>query len=294
MRRVVLIVVAVVAFVVAGCATSTSEPEGQSSSSTASSAAPGGPSLVNLGDSFSAAAGVQPLEADSPVMCFRSSRNFAHVLAAAQRYRLDDVSCSGADTSDFFTPQYEGVAPQLDALDADADVVTLMIGGNDSSVYTTAIGACSDVAASDPAGSPCRDAHGSQYVDIVRDSTYPALVRAFTAVRAKSPDARVLAVGYPWILPADTGCYPTMRVASGDVGYLRRLQAVLNDAIARAARRTGVDYVDMSRVSEGHDACAPVGQRWIEPQQGNSGASPVHPNAAGQQAIADQVAAALR
>ncbi|MGC5257503.1 SGNH/GDSL hydrolase family protein [Gordonia sp. DT218] len=294
MRRAAAVVLALVVSVLGGCATATDEPQPSTSMSAADSSPVSAPRQVNLGDSYSAAAGVQPLVEDSPVLCLRSSRNFAHLLAAARGYRLDDVSCSGADTADFFTDQYAGVPAQLDALTGTPDVVTVMIGGNDSAVYTTAIRACSDVAATDPSGSPCRAAHGPEYIDIVRERTYPSLVRAFEAVRAKAPDAQVLAVGYPWILPAQTGCYPTMRVASGDVPYLRELQAVLNRSVQRAAEQAGANYVDMSGVSEGHDACEPVGTRWIEPQTGATGAAPAHPNELGQQAIADQLAAALR
>lgn len=312
--RTVCAAATVAVMAVAGCASSTDDggpvpstvgqaSTGQSGSATSGSAGSGASSsaaaddtrtLTNLGDSFSAAVGVQPLVEDSYFLCMRSSRNFAHLLAAEESYRLDDVSCGGADTSDFFGAQYDGVPPQIEAVAADTDVVTVMIGGNDSSIYTRAIGTCSDLAADDPTGSPCRDAHGDEYVDIIRFRTYPALQQALSAVRAKAPDARVIVVGYPWILPERTGCYPTMRVAAGDVPYLRDLQAELNDAIRRAAEITGTSYVDMSSVSQGHDACAPVGQRWIEPQTGANGAAPVHPNELGQQAIADRVAAVLR
>ncbi|MGV9713291.1 SGNH/GDSL hydrolase family protein [Gordonia sp. NPDC003424] len=250
--------------------------------------------LVNLGDSYSAGAGIYPQVEDSTAQCLRSSRNFAHLLAAAKGFHLDDVSCSSADTADFFSSQYFGVPPQLDAVAADDSVVTMMIGGNDSGVFSGAIGACSSAAPSDPQGAPCRAAHGSQFTDIVETSTYPALVKAFNAVRAKAPSATVIAVGYPWIVPRDTGCYPAVPVATGDVPYLRDLQRILNDAVARAAAQTGVHYVDMSTVSDGHDACQPGGQRWIEPPTGASGASPWHPNEAGQQAIADQIAGQLR
>ena len=36
-------------------------------------------------------------------------------------------------------------------------------------------------------------------------------------------------------------------------------EATLNDAVQRAAAATGAVYVDMNTVSEGHDACAPLG-----------------------------------
>ncbi|MFW0795248.1 SGNH/GDSL hydrolase family protein [Gordonia sp. CPCC 205515] len=245
--------------------------------------------LVNLGDSYSAGAGIFPLVEDSPAQCVRSSRNYAHMMAADKGFRLDDVSCSGADTSDFFNAQYFGVPPQLDAVSADASVVTMMIGGNDSDVYSGAISACSAVASSNPQGAPCRIEYGSRFVDTIENTTYPSLVKTFTAVRDKAPDAKVMVAGYPWILPPTTGCYPTMRVAAGDVPYLRDLQATLNKVLRRAAEETGVTFVDMSAASDGHDACQPQGTRWIEPQVDPVGAAAVHPNVLGQRAIAGQI-----
>ena len=77
-------------------------------------------------------------------------------------------------------------------------------------------------------------------------------------------------------------------MAEGDVPYLRNLQATLNDAVRRAAAATGATYVDMSRVSDGHDACQPLGVRWIEPVLQGTNAVVVHPNALGEQRMAAQ------
>lgn len=248
---------------------------------------------VNLGDSYSAGTGVRPLVEDSPLQCQRSSSNFAHVLAQRRGLALDDVSCAGATTSDFFAAQYFGVDPQLDALGEGTRIVTLMIGGNDGDIFSGTIADCGEVAAADPTGAPCRARYGDSFVRRVQSSTYPALVSALNAVAGRAPNARVVVVGYPWILPDTTGCYPTMRIAAGDVAYIRDLQATLNRAVARAATETGATFVDMSTVSEGHDACQPEGVRWIEPQVGSSAPVKVHPNVDGQRAIADQVGAAL-
>ena len=70
---------------------------------------------VALGDSYSAASGVLPLDLSAP-QCLRSTRNYPHVIAGATGAQLKDVTCGAADTSDFFDPQYPGVAPQLDAV----------------------------------------------------------------------------------------------------------------------------------------------------------------------------------
>ena len=44
----------------------------------------------------------------------------------------------------------------------------------------------------------------------------------------------------------------------------------------------------MNEVSEGHDACQPIGVRWIEPVLQGTNPVVVHPNALGEQAMAAQ------
>ncbi len=119
-------------------------------------------------------------------------------------------------------------------------------------------------------------------------------MEALQAVREAAPDAQVAILGYPWILPAQGGCFDRMPVAEGDVPYLRSLQATLNDAIERAAARTGATYVDMNKVSDGHDACQPLGVRWIEPVLQGTNAVVVHPNALGEEQMAAQARKVLR
>lgn len=246
---------------------------------------------VNLGDSFSAGTGVQPLVEDSPILCLRSSRNFAHIVAAEEDFALTDVSCGGAETADFRKAQHEGVPPQLDAVTADADIVTVMIGGNDKETYGRTIELCSRAADTDPLGSPCTDRYGRSLIEPVATDIYPAIREALRDVKAKAPDAKVLLVGYPWLMPPTVGCYPEMKLAVGDVPMIRDLQTSLNDFGRRAAADEGVRFVDMLPASVGHDACAGP-QRWIEPMTAQ-GPARVHPNERGQEAIAEQVRKAL-
>jgi lysophospholipase L1-like esterase len=246
------------------------------------------PNYVALGDSYSAASGVLPVDLSSP-LCLRSTRNYPHVLAAKTGATLTDVTCGAAETTHYATAQYPGVAPQLDALRADTDLVTMTIGGNDSSVFIGAILACGSAGILTLGhGSPCTDLYGSRFEDTIRTTTYPSLVSALQAVRAKSPQATVAILGYPLIMPATGGCFTKMPIATGDVPYLRSLQTTLNDAIARAAAATGATYVDMNGVSEGHDACQPLGVRWIEPVLQTTNPVVVHPNALGEANMAAQ------
>ncbi|MGY1829489.1 SGNH/GDSL hydrolase family protein [Geodermatophilus sp. SYSU D01180] len=260
------------------------------------SAAPPGPlRYVALGDSYSAASGVLPPDPTAPPQCLRSTRNYPHVIAQATGAQLTDVTCGGADTSDLAAAQYPGVPPQLQALSPDTQLVTMTIGGNDSGVFIESILRCGTAGMLTLGrGSPCRDTYGTSFEDTVRTSTYPALVQALSAVREAAPRARVAILGYPAILPPTGGCFDRMPIAEGDVPYLHSLQTTLNDAVRRAAAATGVTYVDLSRASAGHDACQPIGVRWVEPVLQGTNAVIVHPNALGEAAMAARAVEVLR
>src|SRR3954447_19724560 len=250
---------------------------------------------VALGDSYSAASGVLPLDLFAPPECLRSVRNYPHVIAANTGAQLKDVTCGAAETSDFFESQYPGVPPQLNALSQETQLVTMTIGGNDSGVFIDTIIACGSAGLSTLGqGSPCKDRYGSSFEETIDTVTYPSLVNALRAVRAKAPRAKVGILGYPWIMPASGGCFDRMPVAAGDVPYVRGIQATLNDAVRRAAAATGVTYVDLDAVSDGHDACEPIGVRWVEPVLQGTNPVIVHPNALGESHMAAQAMAVLR
>jgi lysophospholipase L1-like esterase len=244
---------------------------------------------VGLGDSYSAASGVVPPDPTAPPECLRSTLNYPHLIADKTDAKLTDVTCGGAETKDFFSSQYNGVAPQLDALTKDTQLVTMTIGGNDNGVFINTIVDCGSAGASTLGkGSPCKDRYGSSFEDTIREKTYPALVKALKAVRAKSPRAKIGILGYPWVMPETVGCFDKMPVAEGDVPYVHGIQATLNDAVQRAAAKTGVTYVNFNEVSTGHDACQRPGVRWIEPVFQGNNAVVVHPNALGESEMAAQ------
>lgn len=249
---------------------------------------------VALGDSYSAASGVLPLDLFAPPECLRSVRNYPHVIAADTGAQLKDVTCGAAETSDFFEAQYPGLAPQLNALKQDTQLVTMTIGGNDSGVFIDTILACGTAGLSTLGqGSPCKDRYGTSFEDTINSVTYPSLVKTLTAVRAKAPAARVAILGYPWIMPASGGCFTKMPIAQGDVPYVRGIQATLNDAVRRAAAATGATYIDLSSASNGHDACQPLGVRWVEPVLQGTNPVIVHPNALGESEMAARTMAVL-
>ncbi|MEV5983310.1 SGNH/GDSL hydrolase family protein [Streptomyces sp. NPDC052114] len=251
---------------------------------------------VALGDSYSAGSGVLPLDPGAPLLCARTSKNYPHLIAASLGAKLTDVTCGGAQTKDFTTSQYPGVAPQFDALKSDTELVTLTIGGNDNNTFIGAILACGTAGVlSGGKGSPCKDQNGDTFKEQIESKTYPALKASLDEIKARSPKAKVAILGYPWIVPAQSvpGCFAKMPIAEGDVPYLRDLQTSLNGAVQRAAGETGATYVDMGAASDAHDACKPADQRWIEPVLFGTNFVPVHPNAAGEAGMAAETAKAL-
>jgi lysophospholipase L1-like esterase len=273
----------------AACLTTTAAVLAGLLAAPAAEAAPAPLRYVALGDSYSAASGVLPPDPQAAPQCLRSTRNYPHVIAGEIGAGLADVTCGGADTTDYFSAQYDGVPPQLQALSRSTRLVTMTIGGNDNGVFINSIVACGTAGATTAGqGSPCKDRYGDSFETTIRTQTYPALVRALRAVHARAPQARVAILGYPWIMPPTGGCFDRMPVAEGDVPYVHHLQWVLNDAVRRAAAATGTTYVDMSRVSTGHDACQPIGVRWVEPVLQTTNPVVVHPNALGEYRMAAQ------
>jgi hypothetical protein len=113
-------------------------------------------------------------------------------------------------------------------------------------------------------------------------------------IRSSAPNAQILLVGYPAILPATgNGCWPQMPFTYTDAPYLRAKEVELNSTLADVAAANGAQYVNTYTPSTGHNACTPEGRRWIEPFVPASPAAPAHPNAAGEAAMATLVAAAM-
>ena len=252
-------------------------------------------SYVAMGDSFTAGPLISNQLPDPPG-CWRSDHNYPHLVAAALGATLRDRSCSGARTRDLQAPQAVlggPNPPQLDALDAGVDVITVQIGGNDIG-FAEILARCFALL---PLGSPCTDFYTSGGVDEIsrRIAAAAPKVRAVLAEASqRSPQARVFVLGYPSILPeVQPGCWPLLPIAPGDAPYLREKHKELNVMLASEAATAGATYVDVYTPSVGHDACELPGVRWVEPAIPLSPAAPVHPNAVGMEGMAVAVRAAM-
>lgn len=246
---------------------------------------------VALGDSY-AAFGDQ---SDVAAPCGRSASNYPGQLDENPAVgELTDVTCGGAVTSDMFEAQHPGVAPQLEALDEDTDLVTLSIGGND-----VGFGSIVECITGGAPGSPrdCESELGSTVSGLI-DDVYGedgAVDEIYAEIAERSPGATVIATQYLPLMPATdaSGCQFTQFIGTENLEWAREITQAINDAVDEAARRKGhvsalpVDSTDRS-------GCAPASERWVVFLDGSeNNAASFHPTALGQQAVADAIAAAL-
>lgn len=252
-------------------------------------------SYVSLGASFAAGAGVPDQVPGSPAGCGRSTKNFAHVVAAAKGYALTDMSCGGAQVANLTTSQLTGQPPQFDALDADTDLVTLLIGYNDSFVYTGSLNSCAEQQSGGMSSevATCQARNGTRFSDAIRQTTGPAIAGAITDIKSKAPAARIVVVGYPAIFPQQGNCRPQNPYSVADTAYLNGIEKDLNSMLSGRAAAAGVTFVDTFTPSIPFNSCQSPATRWIEPRTGAIGASTQHPNARGENGIAQQVLATI-
>jgi len=256
-----------------------------------------GIAYVGMGDSYAAGAGLDPPVPGVDPQCAQSSSNYAHLIAAAQRYALTDVSCASAKTSDLTDAQHPDLQPQIEALDPNTKLVTLLIGGDNGNIFSETLKDCLETAAKHLwFGTPCKNEYGDSIANEINQQTYPGLVAAYQLVRKALPRAVIAVLNYPWILPAKAEACPELPLAPGDIPYAHSIQAALNDDIAKAAAQAKVTLVDVASASVGHDVCRSKDERWIEPLlqlKLSIPDFPVHPTALGQQGMAAAVQSAL-
>ncbi|QLL07332.1 SGNH/GDSL hydrolase family protein [Mycobacterium vicinigordonae] len=241
---------------------------------------------VAMGDSFAAAPGVpEPAE---PERCHKSTNNYPAVLArrlASAAFR--DATCSGATADDIYSRAQQtgdGLMPrQLDALDASTELVTITIGANDVGLAADA----ESCQAKGPDPQPCIGGFVIDQVDsvsrLIADQV-PVWAAMLDEVRARSPRARIILVGYGLFLRAD-GCYPEQPVLPHDANYLQAKIDELDDRQRELAAEKGVEFFDTRPMSVGHDMCAPHAERYVEGYVTKKHAVPLHPTALGAAAI---------
>ncbi|HEX7743339.1 MAG TPA: SGNH/GDSL hydrolase family protein [Sphingobium sp.] len=260
----------------AGCATTTPSPQAP---------IPAGSRYVAMGSSYAAGAGIGPLTPDSPTRCGRTVNNYAHLLAARLRLDLADVSCGRAVTTNILAPWNE-LPAQIDAVTADARLVTVTIGGNDVNfVRDLFVTICTRKDAE--AGRPCRSM--AEPTETLWSTLEQRLREIAREVKTRAPGARLIFVDYLKVIPDDSLC-DTIPLGAEQAAKSRRTFSRLAALTAKVAKEEGADLLPAGMLSNGHEACSL--QPWAVGFPVKE-ASPWHPTAAGHAAVADELAKML-
>ncbi|WP_309141984.1 SGNH/GDSL hydrolase family protein [Streptomyces griseicoloratus] len=317
-----------------------------------------------LGDSYAAGIFVgqpsPPLGSADRDGCDRTTGSYPQLVAralaadppAGREVKLTDVSCGGATIAEIATTGqtpisplqppaggWPSLAPQADRaqLSAGTEVVTISVGGN-SLPFGRMLASCllAGVGRPDQAA-PCRDAYeagGSSLDPESIHDKYDRITREYTAmlraVQQKAPNAKIITVGYPTVVPEDPSICDrqdttelaapiqgigTASATHGDIAWLHEVGTRLNEIIQGVTEASGGQYVDTATSTVGHDGCRPRGVKWVEGVCGQAGSywpdalrfglltvecssgnrvTLVHPNAGGHAKAATQVEAAIR
>lgn len=275
---------------------------GSASGSLGSLAQPAYADYVALGDSY-AALGDSREPTGTPAACGRNLGNYPHQLDANPAVgELTDATCGAARIPDLAGSQTLGTAPntiavppQLDALDAGTDLVTLSIGGNDVG-FGTIVG-CITAPLSGGAAKDCRallDADVTAGIERVFGED-GEIDEVYDAIETAAPNAKVVATQYLPLMPAEDedGCQITDAFGAANLQWAREIAADINDAVDSAAQRNGRISVLPVDTTVDRSACAPVDQRWTDFLGQTPGSAQMHPTALGQRAMAEAIAAAL-
>lgn len=214
-----------------------------------------------LGDSYSSGVGTSGATGS----CLRSPQGYPQLWVNTHSVSsFQFAACSGATTDDV-------LANQLSALNANTDLVTITIGGNDAgfadTVTTCQLGS----------DSSCSNAVNSGMAFV--NNTLPGKLDAtYAAIRSRAPNARVVVLGYPRLFELTSSC--------GLTGMDLFKRTILNQGadaiatvIAQRAAAAGFTFVDTRPIFAGHGVCG--ASPWINGLTLFPVTNSFHPNAAG-------------
>lgn len=245
-------------------------------------------SYVALGDDFTAAPGVGDEVGEDH--CERSDANYPALLAQDLGiHDVRDVSCVGATTTSLTsetTPAKDDapVPAQLDAVGKDTGLVTIGAGIEDRSLLPRVFRIC--------VAFPCGDKPTPQALLDDASAMAASLAAAVRRVQDEAPDAYVVLIGYPRITPDSGSCDAMPDIDQPALDAANRVLAEINREIRSAARETGVGYLDVERLSTGHELCS--GEPWIGSNKDKRGQATYLPVAAEQSAVGKALAELVR
>jgi lysophospholipase L1-like esterase len=217
---------------------------------------------VALGDSYASGVGAGNYIASSG-SCDRSPNAYPALWAASNAASFTFSACSGATTSDVINSQLSG-------LSSSTTLVSVTIGGNDANFAST-METCVLSSTSTCVSAVTADEQ------IVRNQLPGRLNTMIADIRAKSPSAKIVLVGYPQFY--DLNAFFCIGLSSTDHRVIDQGIDMLDSALATAASANGAVFADARPAFTGHELCDGAG--WLNSVTIPIGSS-YHPTAAGQ------------
>ena len=271
--------------------------------------------MAALGSSFAAGPGILPYD---NVRALRSRRNYPHLSARALGAELTDLTVAGATTETILhkeqvTSSGARFAPQIEGLPADADIVTLTVGGNDVAFGGAMI---ATAWARHAPGSAIAEAYARRYPkglflptpDVI-SRTVSGIVEVCRTIRSRAAGARIILVGYIPVFGPETSPtgpevpYGGVPFTDEDISQLIAAQSVLpgiyDKALTRACSELdplpsgdiGVNYIDAPDLGAGHEIGArdPWVFGFVPSKRVSVTAASFHPRAVAHEAIAREM-----
>ncbi|MDY7101907.1 MAG: GDSL-type esterase/lipase family protein [Actinomycetota bacterium] len=262
---------------------------------------------VALGDSYSAGEGLDNDRETDELLCHRAAEDAYPGLLArrleaetGRPVQLDLAACSGAMMRHVLADEQhlDGLnPPQLEALDASTELVTITMGGNDLGFSEIGLHCATQLRCPDDgyvslAEGP--DPTLAEWVDRRLPLLQVELTALYRAIAARAPDATIVALGYPRPISAAPQRLCRIRWVLDDYErqFLRSVADRLEAAVLGAARAAGVYGIGVTEAFAGREACArrSGADEWINGHVLDAsdlvGPGTFHPNRAGHEAYA--------
>jgi lysophospholipase L1-like esterase len=215
-----------------------------------------------LGDSYSSGTGTGEYFDEE---CLRSAQAYPQLLADGLNAEFDFAACSGATIADL-------LSKQLGSLDAETDIVTVTIGGNDIG-WAQAVKACIT-----PLTNCLDEIEASEA--LVQHELPGLLDGAYGAIENRAPNAEVYVLGYPRLFNGESTCGALKQPNVDEQVRMNEAADRLAGVLQNKAEEHGFTYVDVRDAFDGHAICDDVAYL-------NGLAYPTvesyHPNAMGHQ-----------
>lgn len=243
---------------------------------------PPAPKYVALGDSYAAGDGAGTYD-DPPTDCKRSQFAYGRVFADNSIYKplaLTFLPCTGDKISDVY-------ANQMARIPADADLISINIGGNDVG-FRPILQDCFFL-------NSCNELHPELEGDIAALQTQ--LTDLYTAIKTAAPRARLFVLTYPQFLSSSVpACGGEFGISDGERDWIIARTAQLDGVILSAAAAAGVSVVPEGGTNgdgafAGHEVC--TSERWVNGETPSDLTGSFHPTVLGYLRLAQDLRSAV-